>query len=846
MTTTDSCGNPATVVSVPASGSVFALGTTTVTTTGTDTYGNSNQCTFTVTVVDNQPPVMSCPANILVNAAAGQCGSNVAFSVTATDNCDGAVAPVSVPASGSFFSLGVTIVTNTAADTHGNTNQCTFTVTVNDAQPPIITAIPPTVTVPASLGFCYATNVALGTLSASDNCAGVTITNNATAQFPVGTNLVKWTAVDASGNLTNYLQTVIVSDTQQPTITCPTNLTVAPDAGTNVATHVSLGTPSTTDNCPGVSVTNNAPAFFPLGTNSVMWTVTDTSSNQSTCQQQVIVVSTQAPVIACPSDVTVLTDTGACVATGVALGLPNATGGCGAASYTNNALALFPAGYPVGTNLVTWTATDSCDNIATCAQHVIVQDTQPPKINTNAGPHGARRAWFLLRDQRGAGGSRGHGQLRRGKPEQQCAGPIPDRHQFRDLDGEGRQRQHGLQRAECDRAGHPAADDQYERGPDCARQPGFLLRDQCDAAGPGGRRQLPRGKRQQQRAGPIPDRHQSRDLDGDGCQQQYGLQRAECDRAGHPAADDQHECRTLTVPANLGVCYATNVSQVIPNESDNCARVSVTNNAPAQFLVGTNIVTWTAVDASGNTATSTQNVIVQDTQRPNISCPADMIVVADQNQCYATGVSIGTASGSDNCGAVDIENNAVAQFAVGVDTVLWTAEDPSGNFSFCVQQITVLDTQPPTISCPPDLTLTNMSPVSNVDLGQPSANDNCSVTNVTNNAPATFPVGTTIVKWTATDASGNTANCEQRVTVGASGSGSLLTATRNPDGSLTLNYTGVASQQYHVQVSSNLAPSPNWMNLPGSTNPAAGNGAYTFTDTNTAQFNPRFYRTVSP
>ena len=43
---------------------------------------------------------------------------------------------------------------------------------------------------------------------------------------------------------------------------------------------------------------------------------------------------------------------------------------------------------------------------------------------------------------------------------------------------------------------------------------------------------------------------------------------------------------------------------------------SITNNAPALFPIGVTTVTWTATDASGNTATATQTVTVNDTQAP--------------------------------------------------------------------------------------------------------------------------------------------------------------------------------------------------------------------------------------
>jgi len=78
------------------------------------------------------------------------------------------------------------------------------------------------------------------------------------------------------------------------------------------------------------------------------------------------------------------------------------------------------------------------------------------------------------------------------------------------------------------------------------------------------------------------------------------------------------------------------------------------------------------------------------------------------------------------------------------------------------------DAQPPSISCPNDITV-NSDPgqtyATNVNLGQPTVNDNCGVASVTNDAPTQFPAGTTTVTWTATDVNGNSSTCHQFVTV---------------------------------------------------------------------------------
>ena len=129
----------ATVVCTPASGSTFALGTTTVNCTATASTGTTSG-SFTVTVVDTTPPALSLPANITAEAT-GPSGAAVSYSATANDLVDGS-RPVSCDhASGSTFPLGTTTVQCTATDTHNNTAHGSFTVTVRDTTPPTIVSI---------------------------------------------------------------------------------------------------------------------------------------------------------------------------------------------------------------------------------------------------------------------------------------------------------------------------------------------------------------------------------------------------------------------------------------------------------------------------------------------------------------------------------------------------------------------------------------------------------------------------------------------------------------------------------------------------------------------------------
>ncbi len=123
--TTGSCG---TVTVVPASGTFFAVGSTTVMVT--TTAGPS--CSFTVTVNDTEPPVVTCPANI-VTGATSTAGAVVSFMPTATDNCS-VSSIVSTPPSGSTFPIGTTTVDVVATDASNNTASCSFTVTVQGVE----------------------------------------------------------------------------------------------------------------------------------------------------------------------------------------------------------------------------------------------------------------------------------------------------------------------------------------------------------------------------------------------------------------------------------------------------------------------------------------------------------------------------------------------------------------------------------------------------------------------------------------------------------------------------------------------------------------------------------------
>jgi hypothetical protein len=123
----------------PSPAGPYGLGTTAVTLTVTDTEELSASCSANVTVVDRQPPAISCPAPVAECTSPN--GAAVSFSPTASDNCPGLQTPNCVSASGSTFALGSTAFSCSVTDGSGNSNTCNSTVTVRDTRPPAIAAV---------------------------------------------------------------------------------------------------------------------------------------------------------------------------------------------------------------------------------------------------------------------------------------------------------------------------------------------------------------------------------------------------------------------------------------------------------------------------------------------------------------------------------------------------------------------------------------------------------------------------------------------------------------------------------------------------------------------------------
>lgn len=142
---TDLFDGPRHVTCTPSSGTVFPLGTTTVTCSASDNAGNEGSTTFPVSVADTTGPQLPLLGQVTAEARSAS-GATVTYAAAdAVDLVDGPRPTICAPVSGSTFALGTTTVTCTASDTRGNSSSATFPVVVQDESAPVVEVPPPLV-----------------------------------------------------------------------------------------------------------------------------------------------------------------------------------------------------------------------------------------------------------------------------------------------------------------------------------------------------------------------------------------------------------------------------------------------------------------------------------------------------------------------------------------------------------------------------------------------------------------------------------------------------------------------------------------------------------------------------
>jgi hypothetical protein len=350
--------------------------------TAEDNCGNKSTCTQTITVTDSHAPIITCPANVMIDCAASILPADTG-TATATDDCSGVKSITYSDSNAPGNCPGNHVITRTwtAEDNCGNMSTCTQTITVTDSHAPVISC-PANVTLDCAASTLPANT---GTATATDDCSGVkSITHsdsNAPGNCP-GNHVITrtWTAEDNCGNRSTCTQTITVTDSHAPIISCPANVTLDCAASTLPA---NTGTATATDDCSGVkSITHSdSDALGNCPGNHVItrtWTAEDNCGNKSTCTQTITVTDTTPPTLNCPANVTI--DCAASILpanTGTATATDDCSGVKSITHSDSDALGNCPGNHVITR---TWTAEDKCGNKSTCVQTITVQDTTPPTI----------------------------------------------------------------------------------------------------------------------------------------------------------------------------------------------------------------------------------------------------------------------------------------------------------------------------------------------------------------------------------------------------------------------------------------------------------------------------------
>jgi hypothetical protein len=824
ITATDNCGSGAIVLSQsPVSGTNLNGGhnsTQLITITATDASGKFSTCTFTVTVKDTQSPAITCPTNIAQNIAEGTCGATVNYTApVGIDNCPSAITVQTAGlASGATFPVGITTNTFEVTDGAGLKSNCSFTVTITDNEFPAISC-PAAISVSATAGSCGAV-VTYSAPVGTDNCAGETTLQTAGlasgSTFPLGITTNTFQVTDASGNVASCSFNVTVTDAEDPTIACPSDIAVnntpASCLASVVIPEIIYG-----DNCTGSSIAWTASGAttlsgsgqpgtktFNVGITTVTVTVTDAGLRSASCNFTVTVADNQKPVIAgCPANISRTSSAGVCTAV-VSWTEPTASDNCTASGSLVWTKSHTPGStFSAGTTTVTYTAKDAANNVSNvCSFDITVVDNQKPiisgcpaNISTNPNPTTGCTSAVSWTEPTATDNCTAAGSLIWTKSKSPGdvfnSGTTTVTYTATDANGNisnacsfnvtvtdnvapiATCKPATLYLNSSGVATLLVADVNNGSTDNCTAQGSLIIT-------------LSKTSFNCTNKGENTVTMTVKDAIGN---------TSACD-ATVTVADNTGPSITATsgtadgnVNVSSGVCYYTvNGSVFDPVVTDNCTGSILSYSVSGATTIastpgsmagvhlekGTNVITWTATDASGNvgaTPLSFTKTIV-DNLPPVISAKTNQNRNTDNAICGYT--AIGTefdVTVTDNCSSYTLSYKlnsgtpVVASslngivFPTGTTAVTWTASDGT-NTSTRTFQVTVVDDDFPTISAQANI-------IANINTGcgaavswtTPTASDNCSGVALAQLlgpvSGSTFPIGTTAIQYRATDAAGH-------------------------------------------------------------------------------------------
>ena len=737
----------------------------------TNDCGAVTTCNQTITITDSQAPMIACPDDVIVECDNPTNPSATGFA-TATDNCDTDIAIAFVDITIQINDCETIIErTFTATDNCGNSESCMQTIKILDTINPLISC-PADVTVECNTST---DPTVTGEPTASDNCASITDLTftfvDVNSTIDACTNQIErtWSTVDACGNAATCVQTITITDTTLPLITCPADMTIECTDSTD---PTNTGMATATDNCDLDLIISYADVTTVLDVCQTQikrsWTVVDNCGNEAFCTQTILVTDFTAPMIACPADISVNCNTST---DPTVTGEPTTTDNCA----TNLNFINTDSNVTIDdcTSLLTrtWYTADNCGNIASCIQTITIADTTTPTItcpldatiecNTDMSP--ATLGMPTATDNCDLDLTISSNDVL--ASSNNCTEVFERTWTAMDNCGNEANCMQTITvedttaptitcptdvTVECNTDYSITITGDATFSDNCSTPYAFptdvlTVVDDCTTT--------------------VARTFQAFDVCGNMSQCTQNITITDTTAPTITCAPDMTiECDASTDPSNTGEPFA----------ADNCdAQLAVTfvdevTNPDACITIIKR--TWTAEDNCGNQATCVQFIQIEDTVAPSIVCPADVVT-----NCNAPidPANTGMATATDVCNTdLTITFNDEVASTSNCQIIYnrtWTAVDNCGNVATCVQTISVTDTDTPVITCAADLTIDCSSNIDPSVTGISTATDNCD-TNLTmlydDETTAPNSCVTEIKRtWTAIDDCGNEANCVQTITI---------------------------------------------------------------------------------
>jgi hypothetical protein len=235
-------------------------------------------------------------------------------------------------------------------------------------------------------------------------------------------------------------------------------------------------------------------------------------------------------------------------------------------------------------------------------------------------------------------------------------------------------------------------------------------------------------------------------------------------------------CPSDTVVNALPLECSASYIPVAPAASDACGAIASVVLSPGTTIFNAGpptTLTYTVSDDANNTTTCSFTVTVFENNPPQIvTCPVSPILVDANALCQANAFWT-TPTFKDTCGQTasliitnDFDSGGL--FDLGTTTVSYTAKDLSGNQTTCSFDVVVRDVTPPTMTCPSDTVIMPINGCTSVvDFVTPVATDFCdmNVEILCSNPSGSVFSGVTQVGCTAMDDAGNISQCLFNITV---------------------------------------------------------------------------------